>query len=153
MNNDIPLAQLKDVRRTLKELEEEERQLTKPLLTDFGMLPYLFRWFKENGCDTDTPLGRREFLFLILCLYSVGSILGDRLPVGLRPELCKLFPSLSPCSISNNIVGLYIEYSVYADFRNEVNRLYALLQTSGLIPKRENSLFCKKSGTADNTDI
>lgn len=146
VSNDIPIARLKEVRRTLVSLEEEERCLNKPVLTDLNLLPDLHKWFMENDSSTDPFMKRRKFLFLVLCLYSVGSILGDRLPTGLRPKLCEIYPSLSACTISNNIYGLDIEYFVYSDFREDINRLYGLLMESKLFQEQSKCLFDEGEG-------
>lgn len=146
VSNDIPIARLKEVRLTLVSLGEEERCLNKPVLTDLNLLPDLHKWFLENDNSTDPFMKRRKFLFLVLCLYSVGSILGDRLPNGLRPKLCEIYPSLSASTISNNIYGLDIEYFVYSDFRENINRLYGLLMESKLFQEQSKCLFVEGEG-------
>ncbi len=120
--------------------------MNTPVLTNLDLLPDLHRWFMANDNSTDPFLKRRKFLFLVLSLYSVGSILGDRLPNGLRPKLCEIYPSLSASTISNNIYGLDIEYFVYSDFREDINRLYSLLMNSKLFQEQGSRLFGKEEG-------
>ena len=73
----------------------------------------------------DTPIRRREFLFIVLVLFAPRALVGDRLPNGIRSALSAALPDVSPCVISNNIADATFFYRHYKVFRQEVERLYA----------------------------
>lgn len=80
---------------------------------------------------------RKKFLFIILFLFAPSVLAGGRLPNGVRAELSKVFPEISPCVISNNIADVSFIYQNYKDFRQDIDYLYTeivkRLRVKGLI--------------------
>lgn len=124
------IMELKSIREQKSRLSERENELAQPVLTDLDMIPTIYEWFKEILSSKDFPpriesvTQRKKFLFIILFLYSPSTLAGGRLLNGVRSELRKVFPEVSPCVISNNISDITFIYQQYKDFRNDVGEIY-----------------------------
>ena len=124
------IMELKSIREQKSRLSERENELAQPVLTDLDMIPTIYEWFKEILSSKDCPpriesvTQRKKFLFIILFLYSPSTLAGGRLLNGVRSELRKVFPEVSPCVISNNISDITFIYQQYKDFRNDVGEIY-----------------------------
>lgn len=125
------IEELRLVRERRARLTERERELSSPRLTDPALIPEIYGWFRsalseaDAAPDPDTPIRRREFLFIVLVLFAPRALVGDRLPNGIRSALSTALPDVSPCVISNNIADATFFYRHYKVFRQEVERLYA----------------------------
>ena len=67
---------------------------------------------------------RKKFLFIVLFLFAPSVLAGGRLPNGVRAEIARVFPDVSPCVISNNIADVSFIYQQYKDFRQDIEYLY-----------------------------
>ena len=125
------IAELKSIREQKSRLSERERELSSPVLHDVSLIPEIYGWFKDilsaNCCTPciDSVLQRKKFLFIVLFLFSPSVLAGGRLPKGIRHELSRVFPKLSPCVISNNISDVVFLYQNYKDFRRDIDYLYS----------------------------
>ena len=72
-------------------------------------------------------MDRMKFIFIALFLYAPSSLAGRKMPDGLRDVLSGLFPSLSPCVISNNKRQTVFFYEIYRRYGEELERLYSLI--------------------------
>ena len=98
------IYELRDIYSKKEELSQRELLLSRPTLTDYSMLPYIYECF-AGTCQPGKPVSpadRMKFLFIALFLYAPSSLAGRKMPDGLRAALSSLFPSLSPCVLSNN---------------------------------------------------
>ena len=66
-----------------------------------------------------------EALFVMLYMLQPNVLLGCRMQNGMRKELVKYFPKISPCTISNQLRDLLFYYENYADFRERANTIYS----------------------------
>lgn len=125
------IMELKAIREQKSRLSERENELSSPILTDFGLIPEVYSWFKEilseRSCppDIESVTQRKKFLFIILFLFAPSVLAGGRLPNGIRAEIAHVFPDVSPCVISNNIADVAFIYQQYKDFRQEIEYLYS----------------------------
>ena len=137
------ISELKSIREQKSRLSERERELSSPLLHDVSLIPEIHGWFKDilsSNCCTpciDSVLQRKKFLFIVLFLFAPSVLAGGRLPKGIRHEVSRVFPKISPCVISNNIADVAFIYQNYKDFRQDIDYLYTVivkrLQDKGLI--------------------
>lgn len=132
------IVELRSIRDQKSKLSERETELSSPLLTDISLIPELYLWFNEFApVGKDVVLQRKKFLFIILFLFAPSVLAGGRLPNGIRAEISKVFPGVSPCVISNNIADVSFIYQQYKDFRQDIEYLYnqivERLKVKGLI--------------------
>lgn len=123
------IVELISIRTEKSRLTEREMELAKPRMTDFSLIPELYRQFKlyHNELSpkrTHPVIERKKFLCIILFLFSPSSLAGGRMQNGLRIELSKLFPEISPHNISKNIVNITFLYQRYKGFRADVDSIY-----------------------------
>ena len=122
--------ELKSIKELKSRLTQRESELSMPLLSDMAMIPQIYDWFNEIMSQSDfspnpeSVTQRKKFLFVILLLYAPGVLAGNRLPNGIRSELTKLFPGISPYAISHNISDISFLYRHYKNFRNDVEFVY-----------------------------
>ena len=125
------IMELKAIREQKSRLSERERELSSALLQDASLIPEIYSWFKDIVAEADhspNPDGvmqRKKFLFIVLFLYTPSSLAGGRLPNGIRAELAKLFPDVSPCVISNNIADVSFIYQQYRNFRKNIEHIFS----------------------------
>lgn len=141
------IAELKVIREQKSRLSERENELSTPALTDLSLIPKIYEWFCEIVAERDCPPNprsvtqRKKFLFIILFLFAPSVLAGGRLPNGIRTELAKVFPHLSPSSISHNIEGVVFLYQNYKDFRHDIDRVYSIIMDR--IVNRSHSRYCE----------
>ena len=137
------IIELRTIREQKSRLSERENELSSPILSDIYLLPEIYSLFcdalEERDCapKIDSVYQRKKFLFISLFLFAPSVLAGGRLPNGIRAELSKIFPDVSPCVISNNISDVVFIYQQYKDFRQDIDYLYAeivkRLRDKGLI--------------------
>lgn len=137
------IIRIKDIRIQKSELTEEENNKSCPVLTDIHLIPMLYEWFKDILANMDFPplsdsvRQRKKFLFIILFLYSPGTLAGGKTPNGLRLALCQIFPDIKPCVISNNIKDVSFIYQIYDEDKSNIDNIYTeivnRLKVKGLI--------------------
>ena len=110
------------------QLEQQIKELSAPILTDFNLVPKLHKLFLEtfaNHKEVNTVYYRKKFLWVILFLYFPETLAGiERLPLGIRPILAKCFNLNSKNTISDNLDGLMQLYNTYRDFRRHTSIFY-----------------------------
>lgn len=137
------ISELKSIRKQKSRLSEREQELSEPTLRNFTLIPDIYEWFKEILSEALCPPNiesvtqRKKFLFIILFLFAPSVLAGGRLPNGIRAELSKVFPDVSPCVISNNIADVTFIYQQYKEFRRDIEFIYTgivnRLRIKGLI--------------------
>lgn len=122
----IPLIRLREIAEMRRALDVEEADLVSPLVNDCRLIPKLYKWYEANATERDAVMFRKKFVFLALCLFSMRTLTGCRMPKGMRAKLKQIFPDLaSGCSISNYMRNLVVEYLYYPDFHEDIDRLYS----------------------------
>ncbi|MDR1582915.1 MAG: hypothetical protein LBS55_06590 [Prevotellaceae bacterium] len=121
---------LKHVRKEREKIKERERDLLIPSLEDLSLIPCLYGLFEEIGIEENRPdalfnvYERKKFFFIILFLYSPGTLLGDKMPPGLRSILGATLKLHSNSVVSNDCAGIMFLYERYSDFRKETDEAY-----------------------------
>lgn len=125
------LKELEEIRKKKEEFEKLEKEALKPVLTDFDNISLIYEWFKdltsrvENFATNTSTQNRQYFVFIILLLYAPGSVLGDKMPNGLRNILAKVLELNSEEQISHNSKNVMFMYNTYREFRSCADYLYS----------------------------
>ena len=123
------IEELKNIRDLKSKLSKREEEISLPLISDISYMSNIYKYFMEIVNDTDKVSLRKKFLFIALRLFAPSALIGTKLPKGLRVELAKLFPDISPSVISNNISDLLFLYQRYKAFRNDIDRIYSEIKS------------------------
>ena len=137
------IAELKSIREQKSRISERENELSRPIIQKVELISEIYGWFREILSEMalepniESVTQRKKFLFIILFLFAPSVLAGGRLPNGVRAELSKVFPEISPCVISNNIADVSFIYQNYKDFRQDIDYIYTeivkRLRVKGLI--------------------
>ena len=121
------IAEIKSIREDISRLSERETELTKPILTDLSFIETLYEWFKEiasSGPKRDRSVQQKEFIFIILFMYSPGTLAGGKMKSGLRDKLGDILGIKGKSAISDKLDTLVFSYKMYKYFRQDLNRVY-----------------------------
>lgn len=124
------LTKASAIKSELKKLQMEHLHYIAPTLSDTGLIPTVFEWYKDFSPDagkTDREAKAaftQGFILIITLLYSPGALIGGKLPFGLRTQLSHIFQYKSPTSISNIVPNLMFLYKTYASFREKVDTIF-----------------------------
>lgn len=130
------ISEIKSIREDISRLSALESELSKPMLTDVSLIETIYDWFNEIssiGPKRDRSTLNKEFIFIILFLYSPGSLAGGKMRSGIREALGKVVGVKAASSISNKITETVFMYKLYKYFRQDLNRIY-----SEIIKRMEN---------------
>lgn len=120
------IKQLKIINNRIEELQCQKNDLLKPLLTDFSHISFLYDTFKEH--HTSGIQSRKDFIMLILFIYSPTTLLGGKMKKGLREQLSIVLKVNEPSIISNNAAEVVFLYNKQRSYRDEIDKLFATLE-------------------------
>lgn len=104
--------------------------LGEPLLYDYSLLERMYntylKVFESRGKAEQAfrVYNRQKFLIIVLYIYSPKTLAGDRMRIGLRDKLSKLFGLNTSTPISDNCSNLIFNYDKYRDFRRDVEIIF-----------------------------
>lgn len=130
MERTISIGRINAIKRVKAEIEsvrESMNELGAPILTDWALLPDLYKLFRESFSNRHVYSGvdhRRKFIFVALYLYCPASLVGERMPMGFRKALADTLGLNATTTISDNSAGLMVMYRSYPDFRRDVDLFY-----------------------------
>ncbi len=131
------IARIKDIQVRLEELSEEGKNLSSPLLTDIRLVREIYDIFSGMVENPSSAAQRKKFIFIILYLFSPGTLAGGKMASGLREAIANAIGVKSHSSVSNNSAGMLFIYRHYEYFRKEVGRIFTevtrRLEEKGLI--------------------
>lgn len=122
----MDIDKIEEVASLKKRITEIENKLIKPSLKNPDHLYTLKEWFDELSFGVldfpkkDSIEYRERFLFVVMCLYSPGVLIGYTMVLGLRTEVARMY-NVSACVISNNIKNLSFYYKTYPKFKRDVD--------------------------------
>lgn len=110
------------------ELSERRKLLLKPVLHDVGLIPVIYKWFVEMcKCEAykrcDIMESRRQFIIIIIYLYSPQKLTGGKMKKGIRDVIQDTLNLSTPTLISNNSKDLLFMYKTYIPFQNSTDWL------------------------------
>ena len=150
------VSELKTIREQKSRLSERENEISTPIIFDLSYIKIIYEWFCEIRGERNCP-GRNEsvhirkqFIFIILFLYSPSTLAGGRMPVGLRDAIAEAVDLKDITFISHNVETVVFMYQNYKDFRQDIEYLYTeiinRLKIKGLINCRCYHSTKKKAG-------
>lgn len=119
------IAQLIQIRRQKQELAHKEAELTAPLLVNLEDVALVYQLFKrqmeakEPRSLTESTHQRKKFIFVVLALFAPATLVGDRIPHGLRARIAQV-TNINPSFISNNLENVLFQYQHFTDYRQEL---------------------------------
>ena len=125
------ISEIKSIREKIAGLKSVESELSKPRLSDFDFVSTIYEWFLELSSQSpkrDKATLRKEFIFIILILYSPGALLGDKMKSGLRNKIAEVMGVKATSAISNKLDSVSFSYRLYKYFRQDLKRIYAGIQ-------------------------
>lgn len=121
------IKRIESARTSLGKARQESEMASKPLLSDLHLMPHLYNVFKSvRGGELDIT-ARKEFIFIALYLYSPSRFFGGKMPKGLRRAIGEATGTSCANVISKSCSELYVLYSVYTDFRENVEKVISLI--------------------------
>lgn len=85
------IARIKDIQERMSELSEEGKDLSSPLLTDIRLVGEIYDIFSGMVENPASAEQRKKFIFIILYLFSPGTLAGGKMASGLRGGDCKRY--------------------------------------------------------------
>lgn len=129
------LNEITDIRELTAErerLDQKIADMSAPILTDVSLLSVVYdaylRVFREMGREDEVNLSnnRRKFVLVAFYLYIPAVLAGVySRKSGLRRKILELFNLTSPPLLVHDCAVVTTLYRVYADFRRDVNLIYA----------------------------
>lgn len=125
------ILELENIRAQKQRLEQEEKELAKPMLTDYDLIPVIYDWIDELS-DNDSPemqnYDRRSYFIFIICTLICPRILvSDFFERGKREPIAK-FLCVSLSQVTNSFKTVYGWYLLYKDFQNHMDYLYGEIE-------------------------
>lgn len=124
------ISELKSLREQKSRISERESELSVPKLTDLELIPEIYKWFCElvgNCGASERRAGvrfRKQFIYIIMFLYSPSTLAGGKITTGLRDILARLLGFKSPTGVSNLCADVTFYYNNYKDYRADIEYLY-----------------------------
>lgn len=138
------IAELQSVYTEKCELKNKEGELSEPLLTDLQYVPMIFSWFCQLSGVSSSANGKlnrdqkKQFLFIILFLYSPAALAGGRITARVRCAVAKVLQYKAQSGVSNQLETTVSLYYQYKDFKDQVDYLYTeirkRLKKEGILP-------------------
>lgn len=123
------IRSIKNAREELRRVVAHEADVCAPLLTDYALLPSLWRHFCELlGRDGSIKADdRKMFIFIVQYLYAPRNLFGVKMPKRLRKELAFVVDGGAESMVSNHGKNTLFLYRTYTRFRTEVNRIFGAM--------------------------
>lgn len=137
------ISELKSLREQKSRLSEREYELSTPKLISLEYIPMIYEWFCELVGNCGAPERRagvrfrKQFIFIVLFLYSPSTLAGGKIAKGIRDILADILGFKSPTGVSNLCTDVTFLYNNYKDYRQSTDCLYTeiinRLKIKGLI--------------------
>lgn len=116
------IKRIESARTSLRKARQESELASKPLFKDLRLMPHIYEVFKSTHVGDMDITARKEFIFVALYLYSPCRFFGGKMPKGLRKAIGEVTGTSCVNVISKNCAELYVLYSVYSDFKKNVEK-------------------------------
>ena len=131
------IRKIREARCRFEIASKNLKMACSPTLHDTSLIPVIYRWFCEIVGDNINVEKRRQFLFIVLYLYSPKCLLGAKMPNGLRRAIVHTTKVSKGTVISDNANGILVRYNVYKWWKSETDeilcRIVENLENSGHI--------------------
>ena len=117
------IRKIEKARTTLRQAIEENEKVVSPKLRDLTLIPKIYELFEQMKGKEIKVNDRKEFIFVVIYLYSPNKFFGGKMPQGLRRAITKATKVTCASVISATCTGLMVLYTTYSDFRQGVDEL------------------------------
>lgn len=126
------IERIKWIRETKAILSKEELSLSVPLMQNLSQVGNIYDKFMGYHETRKSTMVRKQFIFVILYLYSPSALGGSKMRRGLREKIAKVF-GCTCSNVSHDYKNISFYYVTYRSFRADVNDfLGKLIQDLGL---------------------
>ena len=123
------IKKIEKARTALRQAIADNELVTSPRLKDLSLIPKIYEIFEQMKGKEIKVNDRKEFVFVIIYLYSPNKFFGGKMPQGLRRAITKATKITCANVISVTCTELMVLYTTYSDFRCGVDELMqAVLQ-------------------------
>lgn len=148
------ISEIREIRKMKSVLSERESELSRATITDYSLIPVIYRWFLQIMSSRQEEIGKQgvfdrlKFIFIILFLYAPGSLAGGKMPDGLRASIASTLGEVSPCVISNNKKSASFFYNIYNRYKEDIEFTYKeiMRRLNDFIGNDEQSNHCFEKG-------
>ena len=117
------IRKIEKARTTLRQAIEENEKVVSPKLRDLTLIPKIYELFEQMKGKEIKINDRKEFIFVVIYLYSPNKFFGGKMPQGLRRAITKATKVTCASVISATCTELTVLYTTYSDFRQGVDNL------------------------------
>ena len=117
------ISKIKKARMALHQAIIDNDLAASPRMKDLGFIPKIYEIFEQLKGVEIKANDRKEFIFVIICLYSPNKFFGGKMPQGLRRAIAKATKVTCASAISTTCTELMVLYTTYSDFRQGVDKL------------------------------
>lgn len=117
------IKRIEKARTTLRQAIVDNEIATSPKLKDLNLIPKIYEVFEELKGNEIKVNDRKEFIFVVIYLYSPNKFFGGKMPQGLRRAITKATKVTCASVISATCTELMVLYTTYSDFRQGVDEL------------------------------
>lgn len=117
------IKKIEKSRTSLRQAIADNELATSPRLKDLNLIPKIYRVFENVKGKGITVNDRKEFIFVVIYLYSPNKFFGGKMPQGLRRAITKATKVTCASVISATCTELMVLYTTYSDFRQGVDEL------------------------------
>jgi hypothetical protein len=117
------IKRIEKARTALRQAIVDNELATSPKLKDLNLIPKIYELFEQKKGSVIKPNERKEFIFVIIYLYSPNKFFGGKMPQGLRRAITKATKVTCASVISATCTELMVLYTTYQDFRAGVDEL------------------------------
>jgi len=117
------IKKIEKARTALRQAIADNELATSPRLKDLSLIPKIYEIFEQMKGKEIKVNDRKEFVFVIIYLYSPNKFFGGKMPQGLRRAITKATKITCANVISVTCTELMVLYTTYSDFRRGVDEL------------------------------
>ena len=117
------IKKIEKTRTTLCQAIADHELAASPKLKDLSLIPKIYEIFEQMKGNEIKVNDRKEFIFVVIYLYSPNKFFGGKMPQGLRHAITKATKVTCASVISATCTELMVLYTTYSDFRQGVDEL------------------------------
>lgn len=117
------IKRIEKARTVLRQAIVDNEIATSPKLKDLNLIPKIYKVFEQMKGKEIKVNDRKEFVFVVIYLYSPNKFFGGKMPQGLRRAISQAAKVTCASVISATCTELMVLYTTYSDFRQGVDEL------------------------------
>lgn len=121
------IKKIEKARTALRQAIADNELATSPRLKNLSLISKIYEIFEQVKGNEIKVNDRKEFIFVVIYLYSPNKFFGGKMPQGLRRAITKATKVTCASVISATCTELMVLYTTYADFRHDVDELMQIV--------------------------